>query len=583
MSSEQQEPPESDGTQRKPASELWGPWVVPESEDTTKDRVASGAQFKKPFEPPAPPPVSNEVNSDIDPQATFREHVTSTAPSLPVVSPAPDLLQSQQHPRVPPTQPFNPVSYPGYPPPVTAGPPSQVFPPPVIGNAPPGTSYPNFPVPSPSYQGYTSGPPAPFVPPTYPPHGAYYAQPGAPYPYPYPFPYPPPQPKRDGYLLGVGIAAFIGSILVLLGGLISLFLLLFVQTVHTANLTSGQSFSATALYAAFALVGLIGGGFSLYHSIRSVFLRRPSSGFAIPTFWIFVALYIAVIALGFALHANGHDVANLTLLAILILLAGFFPAMAVMALGERRLHFPKGAPWPTSWRRFVLAIVSGATMGVLIAGALELVLLVVLVREQGINPLLCLNDPTVPGCQGNNVYSLLFITVAIIGPLVEETVKPLAVIILIGRMRNAAETFVLGLACGIGFDLIETSGYISSSTGNWLNIALGRTGAGLLHGMGAAMVALGWYYLTHPGKNRVPKALGCWLYAVVQHALWNSTSFLILLPGSAGEFFSRQLTIGSFNMAYFELVNVGEAILILLFFLYITARIRGKAAAVQAA
>ena len=441
---------------------------------------------------------------------------------------------------------------------------------------PPGTSYPNFAVPSPSYQGYTSGPPA------YPSYGGYYAQPGAPYPYPYPFPYPPPQPKRDGYLLGVGIAAFVGSILVLLGGVASLFLLLFVQTVRASNLTSGQSFSSTVLFAAFALIGLIGGGFSLYHSIRSVFLRRPSSGFAIPTFWLFVALYIAVIAGGFALHANGQDVANLTLLAILILLAGFFPAMAVLALGERRLHFPKSAPWPTSWRRFTLAIVSGATMGVLIAGALELALLAVLAHAQGVNPLLCLNDPTVPGCQSNNAFSLLFITVAIIGPLVEETVKPLAVIILIGRMRSAAETFVLGLACGIGFDLIETSGYISSSTGGWLNIALGRTGSGLLHGMGAAMVALGWYYLTHPGKNRVPKALGCWVYAVVQHALWNSTAFLTLLPGSGGDFFSRQLTIGSFTLGYFELVNIGEAILILLILLYITGRIRSRAA-VQAA
>ncbi len=555
---------------------------MPESEDTTKNRAAPGTQFKKPFEPLASPPLHNEVNSDIDPQATFREHVTSTVPTLPVVAPAPGLSQSQQPPQVPPTQPFNPASYSGYPPPIASNPPAQAFPPPVIGNAPQGTSYPNFPVPSPSYQGYTSGVPAPSMPPAYPPYGAYYAPPGA-YPYPYPFPYPPPQPKRDGYLLGVGIAAFIGSILVLLGGLLSLFVLLFVQTVRANNLTSGQSFSATVLYAALALVGLIGGGYSLYHSIRSVFLRRSSSGFAILTFWIFVALYIAVIALGFALHANGQDVANLTLLAILILLAGLFPALAVLALGERRLHFPRGADWPTSWRRFTLAIVSGATMGILIAGALELGLLIVLVRAQGINPLLCLNDPTLPDCQSNSAFSLLFITVAIIGPLVEETVKPLAVIILIGRMRSAAETFVLGLACGIGFDLIETSGYISSSTGNWLNIALGRTGSGLLHGMGAAMVALGWYYLTHPGKNRVPKALGCWLYAVVQHAIWNSTAFLTLLPGSSGEFFSRQLTIGSFNMGYFEFVNIGEAILILLFFLYITARIRGKAASVQAA
>ena len=380
----------------------------------------------------------------------------------------------------------------------------------------------------------------------------------------------------------MGIAAFVGSILVLLGGLFSLFLLFIVQTVRANTLTSSQSFTATVLFAAFALIGLIGGGYSLYHSIRSVFLRRPSSGFAIPPFWIFVVLYAVVIAGGFVLHNNGQDLANLMLLAILILLAGFFPAMAVLALGDRRLRFPKRAAWPTSWRRLALAIVSGATLGILVAGALELVLQAALVHGQSVNLLVCLNNPAAPECQNTNVYNLLFIAAAVIAPLVEETVKPLAVIILIGRMRSAAEAFVLGLACGIGFDLIETSGYISSSTTDWLNIALIRSGAGLLHGMGAAMVALGWYYLTHPGKNRVPKALGCWLYAVVQHALWNGSAFLTLLPGSTGEFFSKPLTIGSVTLPYFELVNIGEAVLILIFFLYITYRIRGKAIAVPA-
>ena len=98
VSSEQEEPrPDGDGTPRKPTSELWGPWVVPEGESGTNNRVVPGAQFKKPFEPlaPAPPPVNGEANSDVDPQASFREHVTSTAPSLPVATPAPGFPQSQ--------------------------------------------------------------------------------------------------------------------------------------------------------------------------------------------------------------------------------------------------------------------------------------------------------------------------------------------------------------------------------------------------------------------------------------------------------------------------------------------------------
>lgn len=551
MSSNDQEPQSGQSSQpsqseqseqterRKPTSELWGPWVVPDGSAKGPDyRVVSGTQFKKPAEQDSP--VEPEYTG-VDPQFAYREHVSGP------------LAPPQQAPGYPPAQ--------GYPPPGIGYPPVPYYPGQSQGY-PPIQSHP----PIPSYQGYASWPPG---------------QPGyAPYAYngyPYPYPYAPPKPKRDGYLFGVGIASFIGSILVILGGLISLLLLSFLPAVSSDTLSSSQKFMAAVTFVAFALVCLIGGGFALYHSIRSVFARKPSADFSMPTFWLFVALYAVVIGIGYVLHMQGQDVANLQLTTVLILLAGLFPALAVLALGDRRLHFPKGARWPTSWRRFTLAIVSGATMGVLIAGALELVSQLALVRGQGVNPFLCLNTPDVPACQDPRVINLLLIAVAVIAPLIEEAVKPLAVVVLIGRVRSAAEAFVLGLACGIGFDLIETSGYISADYTNWLNIALIRTGAGLLHGFGAAMVALGWYYLVHPGKKRVLKALGCWLYAVAQHAIWNGSWGLALLPAPFGPFFNNlTLTIGSVMLPYYVLINIGEALFMLGFFLYMTNKIRGK-------
>lgn len=419
-----------------------------------------------------------------------------------------------------------------------------------------------------------------------PPYGAYngYAYP-MPYPYPSPYPpaYPPPRPRRDGYLYGVGIASLIGSILVLLGGLAALLLLSILYAVPSSQFSGSQQFMTTVTALAFGLIGLIGGGYGLYHSIRSVFLRKLSADFKMPTFWLFVALYLGVLGAGYELRAQGLDTTNEPLVIILILLAGLMPALAVLALGNRRLHFPKGASWPTSWRRFTIAIVSGATLGVLVAGILEFVFQVAIVRGQGINPYVCLTNPSAPQCQNPQIYNLLLITVAIVAPLVEEAVKPLAAVILIGRVRSAAEAFVLGLACGIGFDLIETSGYISSTYPDWLSTALIRTGAGLLHGFGAAMVVLGWYYLTHPGKNRALKALGCWLYAVVQHAIWNGSWGLLLLPGTAGQFFNNTLTLGSLTLPYYTLVNIGEAVFMFCFFLYMTHRLRKRPAEVTTA
>ena len=564
------------GERRKSTSELWGPWVVPGEDGQGPDyRVASGTQFKKPGEQDAPVDADADYMG-VDGQFPYREHVSGPLESYPAGGR--NELRPYMAPAPPQAPGYSPVQ--GYPPPGIGYPPVPYY----HGQSqgyPPIQSYP----PTPSYQGYGSWPPnqpnqpgqpgSP-VPPGYAP----YAYPG--YAYPYPYAYAPPQPKRDGYLFGVGIASFIGSMLVILAGLISLLLLTFLPAVSSDTLSSSQKFMGAVTFVAFSVVGLIGGGFALYHSIRSVFANKPSADFAMPTFWLFVALYAVVIGVGYVLHMQGQDVANLQLTAVLILLAGLFPALAVLALGDRRLHFPKGARWPTSWRRFTLAIVSGATMGVLVAGLLELAFQVLLVRGQGVDPYLCLNRPEAPICQDPKVYNLLLIAVAVIAPVVEEAVKPLGVIILIGRIRSAAEAFVLGLACGIGFDLIETSGYISANYNDWLSTALIRTGAGLLHGFGAAMVALGWYYLVHRGKKHVLKSFGCWLYAVAQHAIWNGSWGLVLLPAPFGQFFSNlTLTIGSVTLPYYVIINIAEALFMLGFFLYITGRIRGRGVEVE--
>src|SRR5437764_5662781 len=114
------------------------------------------------------------------------------------------------------------------------------------------------------------------------------------------------------------------------------------------------------------------------------------------------------------------------LTAILIAFAAIFPTLVILALGDRRLHFPRNSPWPTSWRRFTLAIVSGATLGVALAAVLEFILELLLVHGQVTNPLLCVDQPNAPNCQNPGVYNIILIVVAIMAPLTEETVKPLA-------------------------------------------------------------------------------------------------------------------------------------------------------------
>lgn len=491
---------------------------------------------------------AGQNNIDVDPQFTHREHVSGALHSDPAEAP----LFRPAYPPYP--------AYPGYPPQAQG----QGYP-----ASPPNVGYPPYPG-YPSYQGYVSPPPA-----YTPPYSSYSGYPTYPYGYPWP-----PQPKRDGYLFGVAIASLIGSSLVLLAGLGAAGLLALIAIVPHTNLSASEYFSGVMLLIGLVCAGIVGGGFGLYHSIRSAFLRKPSADFAMPQFWIFVLLYVAVLGVGYWLQRQGLAVAYLPLTVVLIALAGIFPALAVLALGDRRLHFPRWAHWPTSWRRFTLAIVSGATLGIGLAAILEFGLEILLVHGQSVNPLLCVSQPNAPSCQDPRVYSIILITLAVIAPVVEEAVKPLAVVVLIGRIHRAAEAFVLGLSCGIGFDLIETTGYISSGYQDWLSVALTRTGSGLLHGFGAAMVALGWYYITHSetGQRRVLKALGCWLYAVLQHALWNGSLGLILLPAPLGPFFNHlNLIIGPVNLPSYEIINFVEVIFILVFFIYMAGRVRTKA------
>src|SRR5207248_5527924 len=93
--------------------------------------------------------------------------------------------------------------------------------------------------------------------------------------------------------------------------------------------------------------------------------------------------------------------------------------------------------------------------GVGLAAVFEFILELLLVHGQVMNPLLCVDQPNAPNCQNPGVYNIILLVVAVMAPLIEESVKPLAVIVFIGRLRSAAEAFVLGLAAGIGFNLIE--------------------------------------------------------------------------------------------------------------------------------
>jgi RsiW-degrading membrane proteinase PrsW (M82 family) len=406
-------------------------------------------------------------------------------------------------------------------------------------------------------------------------HPGYY-----PYPYAYPHSYymPPRRPSRDTYLFVIAILSTIASSLAFLSGLICIpFAITYAASLDTLG---SQVFGGIMLFTALALAGVVGGGSGLYHSIRSL-ARRPSAQMKLPWFWLFLILYTLVMIIAYVLRANGAALANLPASIFLIALAGVLPALTILSLAVRRLHLRGSPKWPTRWRRFVLAIVTGATSAILLATIAELILTYVAANAIGLtsSSLSSIDNPNSAVPSDPRYIAFLLILVSVIAPLVEEGVKPIAVIALIGRIESAAEAFVLGLSCGVGFDLIETSGYISQGGQDWANVAIQRSTAGLLHGFGAGMVALGWYFITHrKGRNNsVLLGIGCIIYAVLQHAIWNGSFVLQLLPAPIGPYLANG-TIGSGAYAFpaFLIVYVVLSALMLVFFLFVTGRIRPK-------
>ena len=123
----------------------------------------------------------------------------------------------------------------------------------------------------------------------------------------------PPQPKQDGYRLAVVIISLVASILVLLAGLaciliLSLFIISTAANPESSARSGGMYFSGLMTLIAFAIAGLVGNGCSLYHSIRGI-LNKRSASFKLPWFWIFIILYLLVLGIGYALLANGQEVA----------------------------------------------------------------------------------------------------------------------------------------------------------------------------------------------------------------------------------------------------------------------------------
>lgn len=111
-------------------------------------------------------------------------------------------------------------------------------------------------------------------------------------------------------------------------------------------------------------------------------------------------------------------------------------------------------------------------------------------------------------------------SVALLLPMLEELIKPLAVWLFSKRQFTPAEGFGAGLVCGASFALLESTLALTAVTGDdWAFTVLGRVGAGLLHTVLSGLN--GWALASAWQDHKFIRLGATYLFTVLVHGAWN--------------------------------------------------------------
>jgi RsiW-degrading membrane proteinase PrsW (M82 family) len=417
------------------------------------------------------------------------------------------------------------------------------------------------PVTVPGYPTYAQGQGAPLPPPPYQPYSPY-----SPYS---PYAYPPMRPKRAP---GETYALVVSWIVTVVGAL-SIILSLLILGISALALSGGSnSLTIIGLAVTFGLAPLTGGLTAMVLGIQGI-LRRPSRTFTLPSYWYLLVLTLLTLGAGVVLWNLYPSPGSALVAAPLVVMSGVLPALAILALTTQRLGNP------STRRHTWMSLAYGATLAPLLAIILELAATVVIylvARALGFDVGNALSNTNFSPTNPEELVAQL-LDISLTAAIVEETLKPLGAVLIIRRLRTRSEAFLVGMAAGIGFNIVETIGYITQGQGDWINVALERSTAGLLHGVGAGMATLGWWYLIN-GKGeplRFVKGFALILYAMAQHAINNGVAVVIgLIPEPLHSLLFGTLYLGRLPEQYASLVFIGYGVAILIVLLWITSVLR---------
>jgi len=263
--------------------------------------------------------------------------------------------------------------------------------------------------------------------------------------------------------------------------------------------------------------------------------------------WVVLAWPI-VVALGW-LVASNPNLAMFLLGPINVLVAGL-PVLLIFFVARRKLD---GGSQMRQWRIFGFSIIVLPIIVILVE-----LLAILLIGGAGwvwlsfrfmadpqlereitylINQVMIFGENTEGLIQFIEPYilqpSVVFWALALFGgifPIIEEVFKPLALFGLVRRKISQQEGFVGGMLCGAGFALMENIFYFTNVllAEEWLFMAVGRAGTGVLHILASGLV--GWGLAKAWGDGKWLSLALLTLGAFVLHGVWN---VFALISGAA--------------------------------------------------
>lgn len=134
---------------------------------------------------------------------------------------------------------------------------------------------------------------------------------------------------------------------------------------------------------------------------------------------------------------------------------------------------------------------------------------------------------------------LTFLGAVVAAPIIEEAAKALGLRWLHPWIKHPTSGWLLGLAAGLGFGMLEGA-FNLDSTSNWLVGGWVRLAALLLHGLATSLTGLGYArYLQSNRRSDLWRGYG---RAVIMHGAWNASAIgLGAIAGTA--FLSRSLLL----------------------------------------